>query len=141
MKSNGDTDKILISLRVDKSTVRRATQQASDFCAANHIATEAAQRIAIIVEELVANIVDHGRTVQDTVVTLLLERVPGETQLVLSDFGMAFDPRDWLDVHDVPPDRGGGAGLALVRKWATIEKYERLDGRNEVQLLVPDILG
>jgi serine/threonine-protein kinase RsbW len=93
-------------------------------------------RLAIIVEELVANIVEHSGSPADQPVSLELERSGSEIVLLLSDGGVAFDPSVPAVPLDVPPERGGGAGLALVQSWANIMTYKRIDGRNTLKLVM-----
>ena len=114
------------------TAVSRALDAARAFAAAQGL--DDPDRLAVVVEEWVANIVEHGRTRADSVVTLTLERtVEGEVRLSFSDAGVAFDPRTAAD--DGPNlERGGGAGLALIRAWCEIESYSRRRGRNRLVL-------
>jgi anti-sigma regulatory factor (Ser/Thr protein kinase) len=66
---------------------------------------------------------------------LRLERADGRARLAVSDAGAAFDPR--APSFEGPNlERGGGAGLELVRAWAELADYRRRRGRNRVVLLV-----
>ena len=49
--------------------------------------------------------------------------------LTIADSGAAFDPTT-AGQEDIIPERGGGAGLALVRNWASSFRYERAEGRD-----------
>lgn len=96
-----------------------------------------AARLAIIVEELVANLLEHGAaTAAGTVELSLACQAGGPISLVLVDGGIAFDPRG-ADAEAAIPDRGGGAGLNLVRAWATIVDYRSAGGRNRLELSIP----
>lgn len=79
-------------------------------------------RLAIIVEELLANLFDHGGGGADSAVVLRLSPQPDHILLVLEDGGVSFDPASADPVSSVP-ERGGGAGLALVRAWAEQLSY------------------
>ncbi len=90
--------------------------------------------LAIIVEELVGNLVDYGGRPGEEI-ELTLAHGPDGVRLRLSDGCAPFDPR--IDTRGaLPPGRGGGAGLALVRAWSTIEAYELAGGRNTLRLLI-----
>lgn len=90
-------------------------------------------RLAIMIEELLANLFDHGRTGPDSVIVLRLARHPDHVQLVLEDGGTAFDPAG-VDPDEPVPDRGGGAGLALVRAWAEQLSYASEPELNRLEL-------
>jgi anti-sigma regulatory factor (Ser/Thr protein kinase) len=90
--------------------------------------------LAIIVEELVCNLVDYGGRPGEEI-ELALVCVPEGVRLRLSDGCAPFDPRVATRA-DLPPDRGGGAGLAMVRAWSTVEAYERVGARNTLRLLI-----
>lgn len=92
--------------------------------------------IAIIVEELLFNLVDHSDAPPGDPIVLILRRSPEGVRLVLESGGTPFDPREAQADRPVP-DRGGGAGLALVRAWARIEASESSGGRNRLKLLIP----
>ena len=92
--------------------------------------------LAIIVEELLFNLIDHGDAPPGDRIALSLRRVAEGIRLVLESGGTPFDPREAQADRPVP-DRGGGAGLALVRAWARIEASESVNGRNRLRLLIP----
>jgi anti-sigma regulatory factor (Ser/Thr protein kinase) len=92
-----------------------------------------ADRVVLLVEEWVANIVEHGQPRGGSLIVLRLEKAGDGVRLAFSDAGIAFDPRT---VEDEGPnlERGGGAGIALIRGWSDIEAYARRGGRNRLVL-------
>jgi anti-sigma regulatory factor (Ser/Thr protein kinase) len=112
--------------------VSSALTAVRDFAAAAGLAQ--CDVLAIIVEELVCNLVDYGARPGEMIELALALGADG-IRLRLSDNCTPFDPR--IDTRsDLPPERGGGAGLAMVRAWSTIEAYERVGGRNTLCLLI-----
>ena len=96
-------------------------------------------RLAVIVEELVVNLVEHAAVDGDAVIGLGLAATPDGVHVVLIDEAKPFDPRTAPHVGAVPNmERGGGAGLAIVRAWSRILTYSRIGGRNRLELLVHD---
>lgn len=93
-------------------------------------------RLAIIVEELVLNMVEHGAPPAGSEIGVSLTREAGGIGIKISDSGTHFDPRG-AQMPEAIPQRGGGAGLALVRAWAVIRDYARVDGVNRIDLLIP----
>jgi anti-sigma regulatory factor (Ser/Thr protein kinase) len=120
-------------LPVAGGAVVRAIGFARRFASAAALPEAAAERLALIVEEWVANIVEHGRPAPGGLIVLRLEKAGARVRLRCSDAGIAFDPRT---VEDDGPnlDRGGGAGIALIRAWSEIESYRRLGRRNRLVL-------
>lgn len=92
-------------------------------------------RLAIVVEELVANLIDHGDAA-GTIIDLTLARMADGLRLTLDDRGRVFDPRLAEPPTAIPP-RGGGAGLALVAAFARSIYYQRENGFNRLELLIP----
>ena len=96
---------------------------------------ETAARLAIIAEELVSNLIDHAEMNADATIEITLAQEAACIWLTLIDQAPAFDPRRAVS-NDIPA-RGGSAGLALVRAWAEIKSYDRINGRNVLTLSLP----
>jgi len=111
----------------------RAIAVARRFSEAMGLPQDRADQLTLIVEEWVANIVEHGRPAPGSLIVLRLEKAGGRVRLRFSDGGIAFDPRT---IEDEGPnlERGGGAGIALIRAWSDIEAYQRRAGRNRLVL-------
>lgn len=107
---------------------------ANSFAASVGLSNDATARLAIIVEELVLNLVDHGAGIGGQLIGLELRHAAGTVTLVLTDLGEPFDLREAPEIGDLPPDRGGGAGLAMIRAWATIDDYRRDGDHNRLAL-------
>jgi len=88
----------------------------------------------VLVEEWVANVLEHGAPQGGTRIVLRLQRYGMTVRLSISDAGRPFDPR--AAVFDGPnAERGGGAGLALIA--GHIAGYARRAGRNRLVLELP----
>ena len=118
----------------DAAAVPRAIRLARRFAAA--VDPTAADRLALVVEEWVANVVEHGGPQPGARIVLRLAREGAVVRLSVSDAGGSFDPRSV--VFDGPnPERGGGAGLALITGFCRIAAYSRRAGRNYLVLEMP----
>jgi anti-sigma regulatory factor (Ser/Thr protein kinase) len=116
--------------------VARALGVARRFCEGAGVGPDCADRLAVIVEEWVVNIVEHGQPRPGSRIALSLVREPACVRLVVTDAGAFFDPRD--AVFEGPNlERGGGAGLELIRHWSRITDYGRRAGRNRLVLEMP----
>ena len=100
------------------------------------LAEPAADRLAIVVEEWIVNVVEHGAAPAGSRIGLRLEHDAGTVRLILSDAGRPFDPRT-AAFAGPDLDRGGGVGLELVRAWVTVADYRRRAGRNRLVLEMP----
>jgi anti-sigma regulatory factor (Ser/Thr protein kinase) len=95
-----------------------------------------AGHLAIVVEEWIANLVEHGGPHHGARIVLRLSLDGGTVRLSISDGGRAFDPR--AAVFEGPnPERGGGAGLAMIAGLCRIAGYSRRAGRNRLVLEMP----
>lgn len=102
------------------------------FARSEKIETALSQRLAVIAEELVSNLIEHGPKGRDITFGLELASDAAGLYLALEDDSEAFDPRA-APPPDMPdPVRGGGVGLALVRAWTDIVSYESTGGRNRL---------
>ena len=116
--------------------VTLASDAARTFATEQGLSDDDLARLCIIVEELVANLYEHGDLAEHDEVTIRLVRGPSGTCLTIEDKGTPFDPRQ-APAGLARPTRGGGAGIDLVRAWATITDYRSVGGVNWLDLFVP----
>ncbi len=90
----------------------------------------------MVVEEWVANVVEHGAPPDSSRVVVELSVNVGLVRLSFSDAGKAFDPRS-VTFAGPNPARGGGAGLAMITSLCRIASYARRGGRNHLVLEMP----
>jgi anti-sigma regulatory factor (Ser/Thr protein kinase) len=106
------------------------------FAVDHGLGTRDRAHLCIIVEELVANLIEHGRNGVERQIGVELVRLPAMITLAIEDDGAAFDPRNAPAGRNVPA-RGGGAGLRLVSAWSQIVDYRSAGGRNRLELEMP----
>jgi serine/threonine-protein kinase RsbW len=106
------------------------------FSEASELPADAADRLAIIVEEWVVNLLEHGQLEPGSRIGMTLGCDDGLVRLTFSDAGVPFDPRS-TEFRGPNPVRGGGVGLALIRAWSRIADYRRRAGRNQLTLEMP----
>ncbi len=116
--------------------VTQASTAARAFGEAQWLTEDETARLCIILEEVVANLYDHGGVRHDDEVTLTLESEPRGVVATIVDPGRPFDPRQARPKAD-RPDRGGGVGIDIIRSWAVITSYEATDEGNRLELLMP----
>ena len=133
----GESKPGISALEVSGETaVRDAAEAARDYAVEQGIGGDDAAHFCIIVEELVANLYEHGNLALDDRVGLTFSRTTGGIAIVLTDPGSPFDPRQ-AGANAAVPARGGGAGINMVKRWATLVDYAAGPNRNRLELLVP----
>lgn len=119
--------------------VQSALAAAFEFAGKQALHAKMARRLAIIVEEIVTNVLCHAGSApaspdRDIPLTLRLHQDDAGLFVTLEDGGIPFDPRLAV-LRELPnPDRGGGVGLALVKAWSEIVAYDRVGCQNRLVL-------
>ena len=133
----GESNPGSLGLRLSGPTaVHDATVAARRFAESAEIDERDASRLAVVVEELVINLYEHGGLTNEDEFELELSATADAISLLLLAPGDEFDPgRAQQDIGI--PERGGGAGLNLVRAWADRIDYQREEGRNRLAVLLP----
>jgi serine/threonine-protein kinase RsbW len=119
----------------DEEGVIRAAKAARAFAVRCELAERHADRLALVLEEWLGNVVEHGGAPRGSRIVIRLDRPDSRVRLTVSDAGVAFDPRA-AAFQGPNLQRGGGVGLELVRAWAEILDYRRRRARNRVVLVV-----
>ena len=117
-----------------RAAVGIAVEAASGFARRCGLTRLYRYRLCVVVEELVSNVIDHGRPAPDSVITFTFEAVPEAVRISLGDAGAPFDPREPLG----PRTEGeGGWGWPIIMAWCRVAAYRRADGRNRLELTMP----
>jgi serine/threonine-protein kinase RsbW len=97
------------------------------------------QRLALVCDELAANVVSHGSRSPHpaTFISIRIAQIQDRLALTIEDDGEAFDPLS-LEAPDLEASLDqreiGGLGIYLIRKMAQGMRYERADGVNRLHL-------
>lgn len=121
--------------------VRAALDEFGRFCDARGIPDPVRRRFMVALDEVLSNIVRHGRP-EDGVMLVRVD-LSGETLTVtVEDSSEAFNPLDGpaADTTSALEHRkAGGAGIAVVTGLLEDVRYERAGGRN--RLIMADRLS
>jgi serine/threonine-protein kinase RsbW len=123
-------------LLAEQGAVSRAVRLAGQFAASHDLDPDATSRLAVVVEEWIANVLEHGGGGRAARIILKLRLTDGVIRLSVSDAGQAFDPRA-VSFDGPNHERGGGAGVALIASLCRIADYSRRSGRNRLVLELP----
>lgn len=134
--------RLIRDVPLDTAAVEAAQDEIAEFLEQAGVASAARYRLRLIIEELLANLIMHGRFDGDPPPARLEVAVAGGfVLLTIDDAAAPYDPR--LAPEPVGPpriedDTVGGLGLSLVRKMADIRAYHRLPhGWNRIEMALP----
>lgn len=90
----------------------------------------------MVVEELVANLYDHGGLTEQDEVALDFAVQPAGIWVAIADRGVSFDP--WSAPRkSEAQQRGGNVGIDIVRAWASYISYSPSPDGNRLEFLLP----
>jgi serine/threonine-protein kinase RsbW len=116
--------------------VRQAADAAREFGEAQLLNQDELARTCIVIEELIANLYDHGGLTGEDHVELSFLSEPEGIRVTIADPGNPFDP--WAaPLRRERPRRGGGAGIDIVRAWAQFVRYDVMPEGNRLEFLLP----
>lgn len=117
---------------------KQGLAEALEFLAAGLMALDvdesAASRSAVIVDELVSNLLRHDPSVGPfDLFEMAFDVAAGSVRLKLSDPGEPFDPTSFIVSGR---SEIGGKGIDLIRALPREVSYRRLGGRNHLELTI-----
>jgi anti-sigma regulatory factor (Ser/Thr protein kinase) len=120
----------------EPKAVHDAVVAAGSFAKRAGIDGATASRLAIVVEELVINLYDHGGLRADDAFELELSSNGTEVRFALSAPGPEFDPWRPASGRNLGSS-GAGAGVKLVKAWSSHLEHDYADGQNRLALTLP----
>ena len=109
------------------------------FCTEQGMSRAVSFKVRLLLEELVLNLIDHAVGSATDRIDVHIEIEPGQVILVLEDDSDPFDPRlaPAFDKDKPLAERGPrGMGIHLVRTMAEDVAYKRVDGRNQLRVVL-----
>ena len=114
----------------------QAAEAARSFAQSQWLNDDELARLCVVVEELVANLYDHGGLTKKDVVTLDFSVETEGVRVSIQDPGNPFDP--WAAPRQAAPaERGGNVGIDIVRAWASYISYAPSPDGNRLEFLLP----
>ncbi len=122
-----------ICLDMHRFTMADVAQRVEAFLRDGSCHDEFVFAIHLVVEELIANVKNHGDA---TEVELELELTPDQLVVDIADSGQAFDPLQF-EVQGLDDDFGerqiGGMGIYLVKEMMDEVFYQYENGKNRLR--------
>jgi serine/threonine-protein kinase RsbW len=130
-----------VEVPLDLAAIAATQDQVQAWLDGEGVSPSVSYRVRLVAEELLANLVMHGRFAGDRQPAWLALRLEGgAVELTLDDAAEPFDPRSTLDPQLPPALEGGavgGLGLGLVRRMAEIVDYSPMaTGWNRTRIRV-----
>jgi anti-sigma regulatory factor (Ser/Thr protein kinase) len=117
--------------------IGRVLDEVIDFLQRQHVDARATHHVALVIEEVLANLGTHGGC-RDKPARITVSVEPTRVRGEIVDQGPAFDPRTAPAPDLTTPAEQrplGGLGLHLVRQLSTLE-YSRENGENRMTFFV-----
>ncbi|MDR2766242.1 MAG: ATP-binding protein [Holosporaceae bacterium] len=131
---------MLIEIKNDIQEVARVCDQVELFCAENAVSTSKQHDIALILDELITNVICYAYPNDIEHIFTLNIWVKGPMiHIKLADDGREFNPLNKEDPDTASPleeRKIGGLGIFLVKRLSKSIKYSRVDGKNQLELEV-----
>jgi anti-sigma regulatory factor (Ser/Thr protein kinase) len=112
-------------------------EEVMDFLQREAVDTRATHHVALVIEEMLANLGTHGGC-RDKPARITVSVEPTRVRGEIVDQGPAFDPRTAPEpdlTASMEEREIGGLGLHLVRQLSTLE-YSRQNGENHMTFFV-----
>lgn len=113
-----------------------ACEAAREFGASQWLEDDELARLCILIEEWIANLYDHGGLSLEDEIILAIACEPAGLRITIRDPGKPFDPRN-IPAHLERFERGGGAGIGIMRAWAEFAGYAATPDGNQLEMLMP----
>jgi serine/threonine-protein kinase RsbW len=137
-----------LTIGANGAEARRASEWLDAACRQRNVPQAQLERLALCLEEVLANVIVHGGSaVRSAPIRLLLEVRPGQdheqddeqecgqASVTVSDAGAAFNPLiapEKILPKTLGEATAGGVGLVMIRRCSDWLDYRHADGRNHL---------
>jgi anti-sigma regulatory factor (Ser/Thr protein kinase) len=132
-----------VEVPLDLAALEQAQERIAAWLDEQGVPVPVAYRTRLVIEELMANLIMHGRFAgARSPVRLEIRFADGGVDLAIEDAASPYDPRGSIDPAapaSVADDKVGGLGLPLVRRSARILDYRpTASGWNRTEMRIGD---
>lgn len=133
-------NRLQLSIEKEMSGFARLVPEIDRFIAENAVDSKSAYTLLLVVEEIVLNLINHGKEGQRTnEIRISVDATGEEIALAIEDDGRPFDPRSAPPPplpENLEQAAPGGVGLHLVRTLADRLEYDSNGLRNRLEVLI-----
>jgi anti-sigma regulatory factor (Ser/Thr protein kinase) len=128
-----------LSLKPDLGEIPRLIEWVERCCGAAGLGSDISFRLALALEEAVANVIHHGFAGRRPPHRIEVRLAIGAASLIVTviDNGIPFDPSSTPDpTLSLPVEQRepGGLGILLIRRMVDRVEYRRVGGENRLRL-------
>lgn len=128
-----------LSLKPDLGEIPRLIEWVERCCGAAGLGSDISFRLALALEEVVANVIHHGFAGRRPPHRIEVRLAIGAASLIATviDNGIPFDPSSTPDpTLSLPVEQRepGGLGILLIRRMVDRVEYRRVGGENRLRL-------
>ncbi len=121
-----------------REAIGAAVDAAVEFAYGYGLSRRDRDRLCVVAEELVTNVVNHGRAASDSKISYSFEADADAVRISIIDRGAPFDPRQGRPAPSSPRRaREGGWGWPMILSWCRVEDYRREEDQNHLLLKMP----
>jgi anti-sigma regulatory factor (Ser/Thr protein kinase) len=133
-------DQLTLALRSSKAGLEEGRRQMRSFLEEHALGARAIQKVELVFEETVTNIIQHGfDALAEHTIEIRITLFAHEIEVVVDDEGRPFDPVAAPEPalpSSLEDAKVGGLGLLLVRRNAKHMAYARTAGRNRTTITI-----
>ena len=117
-----------LSIRSDRAALSAVREEVRRIAAEENFDEDAVARIALVIDEALANVINHGyEGASGQPIDLCFSRVTGTTgrglEITVRDFGRQVDPAK-IQSRDLDDIRPGGLGVHIIRSVMDDVRYD-----------------
>ncbi|MDR2794683.1 MAG: ATP-binding protein [Holosporaceae bacterium] len=131
---------MLVEIKNDFKEMDMICNKIDSFCQEQNIVDEKHHNIALIVDELVTNIISYAYPGGgEHTFSLTIEKCDNRVCICLTDGGIPFNPLSCPSPDvDSPLDERpiGGLGISLVKQLSETIEYARVEDKNQLSIKV-----
>jgi anti-sigma regulatory factor (Ser/Thr protein kinase) len=132
-------DALRLRVAPDAAGLASGQHAIREFLAVANVTERAAYHAALAFEELLTNVIRHGRPAGDAPVDVSIRVTDARVTLEFTDDGPPFDPLTVpapTQPASIDEATIGGLGIFLVRSAAEHMAYQRIGGRNHLTVAI-----
>ncbi|MDR0678486.1 MAG: ATP-binding protein [Holosporaceae bacterium] len=131
---------MLIKIKNNIKEISKVCDKVKKFCADNKIPEKKYHDIALILDEIITNVINYAYPDgKEHEFNLEINKNENHIAIKLIDSGIPFDPLIRMDpdvTSSIEERKVGGLGIFIVKQLSEIVEYSRINNRNQLSITV-----